>query len=269
MQVQRLEEGQCRSVSSPLAFYLSKLRFPRSMCVADDSTDSSPTFVPSTSLASPTVSFIPSSITFITMKISTASSVAIIAAFAPSLVYAAVNMGSSRYASLNMAICQLIEDFSLGGFEVLAVEVCHTHSTMTHIDEPFVVLVDRESLLNLMCGRARLGASLHLQQTLMHPSSAVDLSGIPADRRPNVYSLFTTAIGLCLVRGVRCGMCKTDGSMPRRSTMHSIKTGGGCYCQSHVACYSRDITSQAGHKCDTSVLGEGTVPSWMSILTLT
>ena len=27
------------------------------------------------------------------------------------------------------------------------------------------------------------------------PQSAVDTSGLPADRRPNIYSLFTTAIG--------------------------------------------------------------------------
>ena len=52
-----------------------------------------------------------------------------------------LNTGSSRYASLNMAICQLIEDFSLVGFETLAVEVCYTHCTRTRIDELCLVLV--------------------------------------------------------------------------------------------------------------------------------
>lgn len=32
---------------------------------------------------------------------------------------------SPRFAALNMAICSLVEDFSLVGFETLAVEVCH------------------------------------------------------------------------------------------------------------------------------------------------
>lgn len=45
-----------------------------------------------------------------------------------------LNTGSSRYASLNMAICQLIEDFSLVGFETLAVEVCHAHCTKIHVN---------------------------------------------------------------------------------------------------------------------------------------
>ena len=45
-----------------------------------------------------------------------------------------LNTGSSRYASLNMAICQLIEDFSLVGFETLAVEVRHAHCTKTRVN---------------------------------------------------------------------------------------------------------------------------------------
>ena len=35
----------------------------------------------------------------------------------------ALSSASPRYAALNMAICELIEDFSLVGFETLAVEV--------------------------------------------------------------------------------------------------------------------------------------------------
>lgn len=41
----------------------------------------------------------------------------------------ALSSASPRYAALNMAICELIEDFSLVGFETLAVEVrAHKHS---------------------------------------------------------------------------------------------------------------------------------------------
>ena len=35
-----------------------------------------------------------------------------------------LNSVSPRFQALNMAICSLIEDFSLVGFETLAVEVC-------------------------------------------------------------------------------------------------------------------------------------------------
>jgi hypothetical protein len=36
-----------------------------------------------------------------------------------------LNSASPRYSALNMAICSLIEDYSLVGFEALAVEVRH------------------------------------------------------------------------------------------------------------------------------------------------
>ena len=40
----------------------------------------------------------------------------------------ALSSASPRYAALNMAICELIEDFGLVGFETLAVEVCDAPS---------------------------------------------------------------------------------------------------------------------------------------------
>src|SRR5258706_3678428 len=119
MRIERLEHGQSQSVSPLLGFYLSKLRFPRCMCAADNSTDSSSILVPSTSLASSAVSFIPSSITFSTMKFFTASSVAIITAFTPSLVY-----GANITALIGVS-----KDGQAGlvGFLVAKTQLCLTH----------------------------------------------------------------------------------------------------------------------------------------------
>lgn len=44
----------------------------------------------------------------------------------------ALSAATPRYAALNMAICSLIEDFGLVGFETLAVEVCTCVVTLTH-----------------------------------------------------------------------------------------------------------------------------------------
>jgi GPN-loop GTPase len=41
----------------------------------------------------------------------------------------ALSSASPRYRALNMAICELVEDFSLVGFETLAVEVRVFHAT--------------------------------------------------------------------------------------------------------------------------------------------
>jgi len=40
-----------------------------------------------------------------------------------SYLESALSSASPRYSALNMAICELIEDFGLVGFETLAVEV--------------------------------------------------------------------------------------------------------------------------------------------------
>ena len=42
----------------------------------------------------------------------------------------ALSSASSRYSALNMAICELIEDFGLVGFETLAVEVSLRNSSV-------------------------------------------------------------------------------------------------------------------------------------------
>jgi GPN-loop GTPase len=57
-------------------------------------------------------------------------------------------------------------------------------------------LQDRESMLHLMrvVDRAT-GCVFAPPANIGAPPDVVDTSGLPADRRPNIYSLFTTAIG--------------------------------------------------------------------------
>ena len=69
-----------------------------------------------------------------------------------------LSTGSSRYASLNMAICQLIEDFSLVGFETLAVEVCRADRIGTRINEHHLIHVGSGVYASShACGRPRDG----------------------------------------------------------------------------------------------------------------
>jgi hypothetical protein len=52
----------------------------------------------------------------------------------------ALSSASPRYGALNMAICELIEDFGLVGFETLAVEVrelvCALARQRTRVSDP-------------------------------------------------------------------------------------------------------------------------------------
>ena len=50
----------------------------------------------------------------------------------------ALSAAAPRYAALNMAICSLIEDFGLVGFETLAVEVCRPIVTLSHDTDPVI-----------------------------------------------------------------------------------------------------------------------------------
>ncbi|KAH9930481.1 cytoplasmic protein [Epithele typhae] len=88
-----------------------------------------------------------------------------------------------RYAALNMAICSLIEDFSLVGFETLAVE-------------------DKESMLHLtrVIDKAT-GCVFVPPAAASQPADTIDTSSLPASQRPNTYSLMTSAAGP--IRGPR------------------------------------------------------------------
>ncbi|KZT07899.1 uncharacterized protein LAESUDRAFT_724368 [Laetiporus sulphureus 93-53] len=89
----------------------------------------------------------------------------------------ALSASSPRYKDLNMAICSLVEDFGLVGFETLAVE-------------------DKESMLHLsrVIDKAT-GCVFVPPPEAKQPPGTVEAKGVPATARPNVHALFTSAAG--------------------------------------------------------------------------
>ncbi|KAG6813595.1 hypothetical protein H0H92_009640 [Tricholoma furcatifolium] len=81
-----------------------------------------------------------------------------------------------RFASLNMAMISLIEDYSLVGFETLAVE-------------------DKDSMINLTRVIDRATGYVFIPPTSAAPPGTVDDPNAPASSRPNTYALFTSAAG--------------------------------------------------------------------------
>ncbi|PIL28263.1 hypothetical protein GSI_09675 [Ganoderma sinense ZZ0214-1] len=90
---------------------------------------------------------------------------------------------SPRYAALNMAICSLVEDFGLVGFETLAVEDKESMLHLTHI-------IDKAT-----------GCIFVPPPSVGQPPDTVDASNKPSSERPNTYSLMTSAAGP--IRGPR------------------------------------------------------------------
>ncbi|KAI0765184.1 hypothetical protein C8Q74DRAFT_1286805 [Fomes fomentarius] len=88
-----------------------------------------------------------------------------------------LNQQSPRFAALNMAICSLVEDFSLVGFETLAVE-------------------DKESMLHLtrVIDKAT-GCVFVPPAEVGQPPDTVDASHLSSTQRPNTYALMTSAAG--------------------------------------------------------------------------
>ncbi|OBZ77264.1 GPN-loop GTPase 2 [Grifola frondosa] len=89
----------------------------------------------------------------------------------------ALSSSSPRYAALNMAICSLIEDYGLVGFETLAVE-------------------DKESMLHLtrVIDKAT-GCVFVPPADATQPPDTIDAAGVASVRRPNQYALFSSAAG--------------------------------------------------------------------------
>ncbi|EGO03498.1 hypothetical protein SERLA73DRAFT_83522 [Serpula lacrymans var. lacrymans S7.3] len=89
----------------------------------------------------------------------------------------ALTAATPRYAALNMALVSLIEDFSLVGFETLAVE-------------------DKNSMLHLAraIDRATGYVFIPLPDT-KPPPGAIDDPDVSSAVRPNTYSLLSTAAG--------------------------------------------------------------------------
>ncbi|GLB39372.1 putative conserved hypothetical ATP binding protein [Lyophyllum shimeji] len=82
-----------------------------------------------------------------------------------------------RFASLNMAMISLIEDYSLVGFETLAVE-------------------DKNSMINLTRVIDRATGYVFVPPAGSNaPPGIVDQTDAPASARPNTYALFSTAAG--------------------------------------------------------------------------
>ncbi|TFK32686.1 hypothetical protein BDQ12DRAFT_728428 [Crucibulum laeve] len=82
-----------------------------------------------------------------------------------------------KFASLNMAMISLVEDFSLVGFETLAVE-------------------DKNSMLNLTRAIDRATGYVFVPPPESQvPPEAIDKSKAPPAVRPNTYALFSSAAG--------------------------------------------------------------------------
>jgi len=89
----------------------------------------------------------------------------------------ALSQSSPRYTALNMAICSLVEDFGLVGFETLAVE-------------------DKESMLHLTRAIDKATGYIFIppSDTPAPPGTILDPDG-SASTRPNAFPLFSTATG--------------------------------------------------------------------------
>ncbi len=87
-----------------------------------------------------------------------------------------LSSASPRFAALNMAICSLVEEFSLVGFETLAVE-------------------DKESMLHLTHAIDRATGYIYVPPSLEAPPGAIEPQGLGRSQRPNQYALFSTSAG--------------------------------------------------------------------------
>ncbi|KAH6906084.1 hypothetical protein BKA70DRAFT_1106844, partial [Coprinopsis sp. MPI-PUGE-AT-0042] len=82
-----------------------------------------------------------------------------------------------KYAALNMAMISLVEDFSLVGFETLAVEDKNSTMHLTHA-------IDRAT-----------GYVFVPPPGAPAPPDTVSVDGAPPTARPNTYGLFSSAAG--------------------------------------------------------------------------
>ncbi|GJJ10682.1 hypothetical protein Clacol_004909 [Clathrus columnatus] len=83
-----------------------------------------------------------------------------------------------RYASLNMTLCSIIEDYALVGFETLAVE-------------------DKESMLHLsrVIDKATGAVYIPPSNQPVPDNATFNPTNAPSSKRPNTYSLFSSAAG--------------------------------------------------------------------------
>jgi len=94
-----------------------------------------------------------------------------------------LSSASPRYAALNMAICELIEDFGLVGFETLAVEDKHSMLNLTRA-------IDRATGYVFV---PPAGADTDAQSTM--PEGAIRDPSAASSALPNSYALMSSAMG--------------------------------------------------------------------------
>lgn len=87
-----------------------------------------------------------------------------------------LSTASPRFTALNMAICTLVEEFSLVGFETLAVE-------------------DKESMAHLTHAIDRATGYIYVPPSSGAPPGAIDPQGLGRSQRPNEFALFSTSAG--------------------------------------------------------------------------
>ena len=96
-----------------------------------------------------------------------------------------------------MAICSLIEDYGLVGFETLAVEVrkylyCYISLILTTWRQQ-----DKESMLNLMRVIDKATGCVFVPPPdAKVPEGAIDETKAPPTERPNQFGLYTTAMSM-------------------------------------------------------------------------
>ena len=97
-----------------------------------------------------------------------------------------------------MALVSVIEDYSLVGFETLAVEVgrCQTTRSSCCVTGPFIYTKDKDSMLHLSRAIDRATGYIFVPpKNVPAPEGTIDSSSAPTSARPNLYPLFTTAAG--------------------------------------------------------------------------
>ena len=110
-----------------------------------------------------------------------------------------LSSATPRFAALNLAICGLIEDFALVGFETLAVEVrAALFEQEKHCVELIVPMMwqDKHSMLHLTRAIDRATGYIYVPPaSTPAPQGTVVDPDAPSAQRPNSYALFSSAAG--------------------------------------------------------------------------
>lgn len=98
-----------------------------------------------------------------------------------------------RFAALNMAMMSLVEDYSIVGFETLAVEVRYLFDILPNI---YMSNQDKNSMLHLTRAIDKATGYVFVPPAGSNrPPDTIDQSNAAAAVRPNTYALFSSAIG--------------------------------------------------------------------------